>query len=224
MESKTCYFFLRHRRRTKECIGPKSKSKGLLASPATGKTCLCACVVELILGFVLTVMVLPAASQMMTRRPRVRIDPVFLTSNSNITVREGGRAELPCTIQHLGTKKVAWRRVDIDRFLTIGENPWSPGDELVVEHVKHSEELEDWTLVLPKVKKSDAGLYECQLTAVAGFHTVVQLNVVGPPITEPDVILNGTKFVERGGKIELQCNATGGKQVADAIDWFKASS
>ncbi|GFR62308.1 roundabout-like protein 1, partial [Elysia marginata] len=111
-------------------------------------------------------------------RPRVPIDPVFLKTNSNVTVREGGRAELPCTIQHLGTKKVAWRHVDKDRFVTIGKHPWSPEDDVKIHHIKHREDLDDWTLVLPKVKKTDAGLYECQLTASAGFHTMVRLNVV----------------------------------------------
>ncbi|CAG5134197.1 unnamed protein product, partial [Candidula unifasciata] len=116
---------------------------------------------------------------------------------------------------------VAWRKVDTDKFLTIGKMAWTPDMEIIVQHVKHSEELDDWTLVLPKVKLSDAGLYECQLTSIGGYHTHVQLNVVGPPITNPEVILTGTQFVERGGQIQLQCNATGGTQIAEEIDWFK---
>ena len=78
--------------------------------------------------------------------------------------------------------QVAWRKVDTDKFLTIGEIPWSPEDDLEVHHVQHNEDLDDWTLILPKVKKTDAGLYECQLTASAGFHTLVQLNVVGESV------------------------------------------
>ncbi|CAL1527979.1 unnamed protein product, partial [Lymnaea stagnalis] len=35
------------------------------------------------------------------------------------------------------------------------------------------------------------------------------------------VTLTGTQFVERGGQIQLQCNATGGEQIAEQIDWFK---
>lgn len=69
--------------------------------------------------------------------------------------------------------------MDSDKFLTIGKMAWTPDDEILVQHVKHSEEQDDWTLILPKVKKSDAGLYECQLTSVAGYHTHVHLNVVG---------------------------------------------
>ncbi|KAK7010842.1 roundabout-like protein 1, partial [Biomphalaria glabrata] len=115
----------------------------------------------------------------------VPMEPVFVNTNSNITVREGGRALLPCSIQHLGTKKVSWRFIEEDKYLTIGTMAWSPDDNISVEHVKHSEEHEDWTLVIPKVKKSHAGLYECQLTSVAGYHTNVRLNVVGPPITIP---------------------------------------
>ncbi|CAL1527980.1 unnamed protein product, partial [Lymnaea stagnalis] len=73
---------------------------------------------------------------------------------------------------------VAWRSVDQDKFMTIGTMAWSPDDDIQVDHVKHSEELEDWTLIFPKVKKSDSGLYECQLTSVAGYHTLVRLIVV----------------------------------------------
>ncbi|XP_012936273.1 zwei Ig domain protein zig-8 [Aplysia californica] len=98
---------------------------------------------------------------------------------------------------------------------------WSPDAQMVVKHTKHSEELDDWVLILPKVRKSDAGLYECQLTSVGGYHTHVQLNIVGPPITDPAVSLTGEQYVERGEQIKLTCNATGGKQIADQIDWFK---
>ncbi|KAK3770501.1 hypothetical protein RRG08_004212 [Elysia crispata] len=224
MDSATCYFFLRHRRRRMGCLRHdqlRLQASSVGAPASRGRTFISwTRSLELVLYVLLLLMILPAASKG-DWRSRMPIDPVFLKTNSNITVREGGRAELPCTVQHLGTKNVAWRHVDSDKFLTIGENPWSPEDDLEVQHVHHTEELSDWTLVLRKVKKSDAGLYECQLTASAGFHTFVRLNVVGPPITEPDVVLKGTQFVERGGKIELQCNATGGKQIADAIDWFK---
>ncbi|KAH9518392.1 hypothetical protein Btru_016703, partial [Bulinus truncatus] len=108
----------------------------------------------------------------------VPMEPVFVNTNSNVTIREGGRAELPCSIQHLGTKKVSWRFIDEDKYLTIGTMAWSPDDDVSVQHVKHNEEHEDWTLVIPKVKKSDAGVYECQLSSVAGYHTFVRLNVV----------------------------------------------
>ncbi|RUS82366.1 hypothetical protein EGW08_009881 [Elysia chlorotica] len=224
MDSDACYFFLRHRRRRMGGTIPDHLMLHTLnvGSPASRGTPGISWTrsLELVLCILLLLMILPAASHV-DWRTRVPVDPVFLKTNSNITVREGGRAELPCTVQHLGTKQVVWRHVDADKYLTIAQQPWSPDVDVEVHHVQHNEELSDWTLVLPKVKKVDAGLYQCQLTSSAGFHTFVRLNVVGPPITEPDVVLKGTQFVERGGKIELQCNATGGKQLADAIDWFK---
>ncbi|KAL8599424.1 hypothetical protein ACOMHN_064050 [Nucella lapillus] len=39
--------------------------------------------------------------------------------------------------------------------------------------------------------------------------------------TEEAISLYGTDFVERNEKIELTCNATGGTQIAEDIDWFK---
>ena len=40
-------------------------------------------------------------------------------------------------------------------------------------------------------------------------------------MSDIDISLVGTLFVERGDKIELVCNATGGEQIAEDIDWFK---
>ena len=37
----------------------------------------------------------------------IPMDPVFVPTPNNITVREGGTAMLPCSIQHLGTKRVS---------------------------------------------------------------------------------------------------------------------
>ncbi|KAK7477696.1 hypothetical protein BaRGS_00031080 [Batillaria attramentaria] len=36
----------------------------------------------------------------------IPLDPVFMPTANNITVREGGRVKLPCSIQHLGTKRL----------------------------------------------------------------------------------------------------------------------
>ncbi|XP_055888684.1 zwei Ig domain protein zig-8-like isoform X2 [Biomphalaria glabrata] len=211
------YFCTRHRRRA----GPWTRSRLLrfVQRPFNLDSIVCISIIwTIMLPATTGISVLPEFLESYTNVP---MEPVFVNTNSNITVREGGRALLPCSIQHLGTKKVSWRFIEEDKYLTIGTMAWSPDDNISVEHVKHSEEHEDWTLVIPKVKKSHAGLYECQLTSVAGYHTNVRLNVVGPPITIPDVTLTGTQFVERGGQIQLQCNATGGMQIAEEIDWFK---
>ncbi|XP_025077523.1 zwei Ig domain protein zig-8-like isoform X2 [Pomacea canaliculata] len=151
----------------------------------------------------------------------IPIDPVFLPTANNITVREGGKAELPCSVQYLSTKKVAWRRVDQDEFLTIAEMTWVADPAFSVRKEVKKHDISDWYLVITNVTPKHAGLYECQITASAGYFKHVQLNVVGPPITAPAISLYGTDFVERGEKILLICNATGGTQIAEDIDWFK---
>ncbi|XP_059179338.1 zwei Ig domain protein zig-8-like isoform X2 [Physella acuta] len=170
---------------------------------------------------VLCSLMLPVTSEFLESYTNVPMEPVFLETNTNITAREGGKAVLPCKIQHLGTKKVAWRSVDLEKFMTVGTMSWLPDDKVEVMHVPHPDEVEEWSLLFHSVRKSDAGLYECQLASVAGYAKHVKLTVVGPPITDPDVTLTGTQFVERGGQILLQCNATGGVQIAEQIDWFK---
>ncbi|KAK7477679.1 hypothetical protein BaRGS_00031063, partial [Batillaria attramentaria] len=112
-------------------------------------------------------------------------------------------------------------RVDEDEFLTIAELVWTDDSSYHVENALLKDDVSEWNLVIVKVRPQHAGMYECQITASAGYFKHIQLNVVGPPITEPAISLYGTSFVERGEKIELTCNATGGTQIAEDIDWFK---
>ncbi|XP_070205674.1 kin of IRRE-like protein 2 [Littorina saxatilis] len=149
------------------------------------------------------------------------VDPEFLDTPQNVTFREGGSALLPCSIQHLGTKRVAWRRVDGDEFLTIADLSWAEDTAFSVQNEKLKGDVSEWNLVIDKVTPLHAGMYECQITARGGYIRHIRLNVVGPPITEPAISLSGTDFVERGEAIELVCNATGGTQIAEDIDWFK---
>ena len=75
--------------------------------------------------------------------------------------------------------KVAWRRVDGDEFLTIGDLVWADKSVFSVTHVVQKGDVSDWNLVIQKVKATHAGLYECQITATAGYFRHIQLNVVG---------------------------------------------
>jgi prefoldin subunit 5 len=38
---------------------------------------------------------------------------------------------------------------------------------------------------------------------------------------DEELTLTGTRYVDQGGQINLQCNATGGLQIAEKIDWIK---
>ncbi|CAG5129441.1 unnamed protein product, partial [Candidula unifasciata] len=60
--------------------------------------------------------------------------PEFLPGAANITVREGDVAILPCAVRNLGTKQVAWRHVEADRFLTIGTMTWADDNNVSMDH------------------------------------------------------------------------------------------
>ncbi|XP_076443696.1 uncharacterized protein LOC143282094 isoform X1 [Babylonia areolata] len=112
--------------------------------------------------------------------------PKFLPGPSDVTARQGDVAILPCAVKHLGTKQVAWRRIEADDFLTIGEMTWIGDDTIAVEHSEGDTGTSHWNLVIDKVTPQDAGVYECQVTSKLGFNKRVTLKVVGPPISEPD--------------------------------------
>ncbi|XP_041364305.1 uncharacterized protein LOC121379710 isoform X2 [Gigantopelta aegis] len=157
--------------------------------------------------------------------------PRFLPGPTNITVREGGMAVLPCSIHNLGTKKVAWRRYHEDHFLTIGKMVWIMNSKYVVDHKLKDNDHTSWNLLIKNVTPADAGKYECQITSTLDYTWHVQLNVVGPTgelvakvgrFGESDAIqLLGKEFIEHGDPVHLVCNATGGSHIPEDIDWFK---
>ncbi|XP_046358608.1 zwei Ig domain protein zig-8-like isoform X2 [Haliotis rufescens] len=147
--------------------------------------------------------------------------PKFLPGNMNVTVREGAMAVLPCKIRNLGTKKVAWRRLNSDQFLTIGKITWIKQVNMMVEHETQPGDITTWDLLIKNVKANDTGIYECQITSTQEYAYHVQLNVVGPPITNPAISVIGSTYVDYGESIKLICNATGGPHIPEEIDWFK---
>ncbi|XP_071110549.1 kin of IRRE-like protein 2 isoform X2 [Haliotis cracherodii] len=147
--------------------------------------------------------------------------PKFLPGNMNVTVREGAMAVLPCKIRNLGTKKVAWRRLNSDQFLTIGKITWIKQVNMMVEHESQPGDITTWDLLIKNVKANDTGIYECQITSTQEYAYHVQLNVVGPPITNPAISVIGSTYVDYGEPIKLICNATGGPHIPEEIDWFK---
>ncbi|KAK6188503.1 hypothetical protein SNE40_004666 [Patella caerulea] len=153
--------------------------------------------------------------------------PKILPGETNITVREGGTAVLPCSVQYLGTKQVVWRRVEEDEYLTVGKTTWKADEALRINHEYKDNEVTSWDLRIVKVRPDHAGVYECQITSTTEYLRHVVLNVVGPPIQEADVIFSaavkvtGKDYVELGHRIHLRCNATGGPHMPEDIDWFK---
>lgn len=69
--------------------------------------------------------------------------------------------------------------MDQDEFLTIAEMTWVADPAFSVRKEVKKHDISDWYLVITNVTPKHAGLYECQITASAGYFKHVQLNVVG---------------------------------------------
>ncbi|RUS72726.1 hypothetical protein EGW08_019508, partial [Elysia chlorotica] len=77
-----------------------------------------------------------------------------------LTVRasQGSTVVLPCHVEMLGTRKVAWRKTSEDTFLTISTIVWGHNPRLSV--VRRSPV--EWNLQIRDVQYSDQGEYKCQ--------------------------------------------------------------
>ncbi|CAL1526114.1 unnamed protein product, partial [Lymnaea stagnalis] len=153
--------------------------------------------------------------------------PSFRPTPDRVTFKEGQMAKLECSVDHIGTKQVIWRRKSDPNPLTIGRRTFVDDERVSVQHVP----LEpDWHLLIKQVRFDDAGEYECQISSVdRQLRKPVQLTVkrewhlfktISNVFSSPEIKITGTTFVDQGHKIKLVCNATGGAQV-DEIDWFR---
>ncbi|KAK6179593.1 hypothetical protein SNE40_011914 [Patella caerulea] len=142
------------------------------------------------------------------------INPVFLPSVTNITVKRGSLAVLPCSIQYLQDKQVAWRSVDEDKFLTIGKKTWFKSDQIILEHIPLSDNITNWDLLIKNSEFINGGMYECQITSTVDLTRRVQLNIL-------EITIKGHRSIDRGERIFLVCNVTGGPDIPTDIMWYK---
>lgn len=145
--------------------------------------------------------------------------PEYSDTPSNITYYKGDRAILQCAVKYLGTKQVIWKKVNENHVLTYGEMVFVGDPDISIEHLPHREE---WNLIIKNVQPEHAGLYECQISTKEDLRKYVQLNILDEPAPKKDAIsIEGPKFVDKGKKLVLTCNATGEMFPPEDIDWFK---
>ncbi|XP_045216757.1 uncharacterized protein LOC123566576 isoform X2 [Mercenaria mercenaria] len=147
-------------------------------------------------------------------------EPYFLNTETNITIHEGDLARLKCRVANLGPKMVVWRRTNMEYPLTIGEMTFSPDDGMSVDHSQVTRSSSSWDLLIKSVKPHHAGVYECQVTSNHLIAQYITLNVIERSSVKSALKLSGTKFVNKGDKIHLICNATGTVRAPEAVDWF----
>ncbi|KAK7501616.1 hypothetical protein BaRGS_00007047, partial [Batillaria attramentaria] len=151
----------------------------------------------------------------------VRPQPRFLDTPRNFTYREGQLARLECSLENLGTKKVIWRKASDPNPMTIGRRTFVDDTRVMVEHLPLGR---DWHLLIKQVRLDDDGQYECQVASTdKDLRRYVNLIVTPgekPPISKPEIHIEGATYVEKNSVIRLNCSATGKEHSPDDIDWF----
>ncbi|XP_054268136.1 lachesin-like [Macrosteles quadrilineatus] len=130
--------------------------------------------------------------------------PMFGAPINNITIPVGREAYLVCTVDNLGSYKVAWLRIETQTILTIHSHVITKNRRIGVTH----SDPRTWNLHIRDVQESDRGWYMCQINtdpmkSQAGF-----LNVVVPP----DILDHPTStdmVVREGSSVALTCAASG---------------
>ncbi|CAM1311520.1 Uncharacterised protein g5717 [Pycnogonum litorale] len=126
--------------------------------------------------------------------------PYFDESTSrNVTTTTLKTAYLHCRVRNLGGRTVSWIRKKDLHILTIGTFAYTTDNRYSTMHMENSD---DWTLEIQYPEKSDAGIYECQVSTVPKMSLKVQLNVVE---ANAEIIGGPSLYLKSGNSIRLTC-------------------
>ncbi|KAL8565201.1 hypothetical protein ACOMHN_001099 [Nucella lapillus] len=149
--------------------------------------------------------------------------PRFLPTPTFYSINVGDTAILECAVVDLDDKKVIWRRASDSNPLTVGRESFREDSRIMS---KHEPQSDFWNLLIHKVRLSDAGVYECQVSSKLRHlrHHVLlevherEISTIAP---RPSISLSGPDVVDKDNRLELSCNATGQDYPPDDLDWFK---
>ncbi|KAL8575191.1 hypothetical protein ACOMHN_042501 [Nucella lapillus] len=149
--------------------------------------------------------------------------PTFLPTQLHYQHTVGDTAFLECAVENLGKKSVSWRKVSSNKVLTVGSVSFSGNPRYEVEHPPGSSL---WNLIIRDLRSSDAGVYECQISAKVRHlrHHVTLLvsdEVTTKKAKKPNIRITGADFVDKGKRLYLICNATATEQPPEDLDWFR---
>ncbi|XP_043663816.1 zwei Ig domain protein zig-8-like isoform X2 [Vespula pensylvanica] len=103
--------------------------------------------------------------------------PIFEPTAPNVTAFVGQTVYLPCRVRKLADKVVSWMRIRDLHILTAGTVAFSSDTRF---HPQHTPGSDAWTLRLDNVKKTDSGVYECQVNTEPKIMYAVRLSVREP--------------------------------------------
>lgn len=131
-----------------------------------------------------------------------KVEPPSIDSKglqSNVSASIGRTAYLRCKVKNLGHKSVSWVRHEDVSLIAVGKLKYIKDNRFRIINQDNSEE---WMLIIRSLKKSDEGLYECQVNASPMLRLTIYLNVV-EPTTE---ILGGKDvFIDQDSALNLTC-------------------
>ncbi|XP_060607625.1 lachesin-like [Ruditapes philippinarum] len=161
----------------------------------------------------------------------------FIPQPHNVTFHVGQTATLLCSVENLGNKTVVWRKASDPHPIAIGEFVYAPDARY---SVRISKERREYNLEIHNIRKSDSGVYHCQVSTKDKLIRHILLTVVGrprdspsradlkeelgdesPPYIMPEIVLSGNEYVNSGDTIRLICNVTGNTEIPQDVDWFK---
>jgi len=178
--------------------------------------------------------------------------PYFSRVQTNVSVRLGENAYLPCRVKQLrDSYMVTWMRVADVSVLSVGAFTFSSDSRFSVIHVPRPRiNADDWTLGITNSQMKDSGLYECSVNTLPKISHVVTLNVTemtmqDSPYTAPSprpVIISQSdvstelapgpissisgpkiQYVSSGSTVGLECRITGLTSPPQSLYWKRGS-
>ncbi|XP_046662473.1 lachesin-like [Homalodisca vitripennis] len=140
---------------------------------------------------------------------------VFATENSTVvTAQITSTATLPCVVRKFGTGVVSWIRRKDFQLLTVGLATYSSDDRFMVEHARH---LQNWGLQIHKVQKTDAGMYECQVSTHPPTSIFVELKVIE---ASADILGSPDLHIKSGSQLRLVCTLRQSTEAPVYVFWY----
>ncbi|CAL1529683.1 unnamed protein product [Lymnaea stagnalis] len=137
----------------------------------------------------------------------------FNTTTEHVTVVEGGRVILPCSVDTTAEMSVIW--VNPKKIVM------SVGDRRLIDDHRISVErpyIKIWNLLIRNVRYNDSGIFECRINTNPVQTKKVHLDVKVPPAILSQ--LSSDKVtLEEGQTATLVCNVTGIPQ--PNVTWYK---
>ncbi|XP_035212572.1 lachesin-like isoform X2 [Stegodyphus dumicola] len=130
--------------------------------------------------------------------------PTFVDIIPNVTVLAGSDVSLPCTVENLGSYRIAWSRKDENTLLSIQTRVIIRNSKYRVTHNNHR----IWYLHIDNVQAKDTGQYMCQINTTPMISQTGFLQVLVPPSIDEEQTSSDMQ-VREGSDVTLKCIAKG---------------